>query len=199
MIANGESHINAEESTVRLLGAVFLLVFMTSFLSNTLLESAIGTGNMSEILAAIPYNLTLTRVSILVELFTSVGIVALAALLYIVFGKRYPVMATVALGWWLAEGIILAVSKVGAYTLIPLSLDFAEAGAPASSFYQTLGNLLYYGLDRQAWNLHMLFFCLGGILWYSMFFKSRALPRALGVWQGCSNLPADGQCPLDPL
>ena len=174
--------MRTDKSTVRLLGAVFLLVFLASIISNALLDSATVGGSMSEILATIPNNLVLMRVSILIELVTSIGIVALAALLYIVFGKRYPVIATVALGWWLAEGIILAVSKVGAFALIPLSLDFVEAGAPASSFYQTLGNFLYYGVDRQAWSLHMLFFSLGGILWYYLFFKSRAIPRALGIW-----------------
>lgn len=28
----------------------------------------------------------------------------------------------------------------------------------------------------------MLFFCLGGILWYFLFVKSKAIPRVLSIW-----------------
>lgn len=171
-----------DKKTVRLLGVVFLIVFLASVVSNMLLDSATGTGSMSEMLGNIPNNLALMRVSIMIELVTSLGIVALAALLYVVFGPRYRVLATVALGWWLAEGIILGFSKVGAYALINLSQSAMAAGGSASSFHQLLGEFLYYGFDRQGWSLHMLFFSLGGILWYYLFFKSKAIPRWLSIW-----------------
>jgi hypothetical protein len=177
-----ETSIKPEKGTIRLLGAVFLLVFLASIISNALLDSATGAGSISEMLGSIPNHLTLMRVSILIELVTSLGIVALAALLFVMFGARYRIIATVALGWWLAEGITLGLSKLGAYTLIPLSQSFIEAGSPASSFYQELGDFFYYGLDRQAWSLHMLFFSLGGILWCYLFYKSKAIPRWLSIW-----------------
>jgi hypothetical protein len=88
----------------------------------------------------------------------------------------------VALGWWLAEATTLAVSKIGAFALIPLSLEYDKAGAPDSSYFQTLGDFFYYGFDRQGWAIHMLFFCLGGILWYYLFYRSRYIPRALSIW-----------------
>ena len=63
-----------------------------------------------------------------------------------------------------------------------MSLEYVKAGAPESSFLLTLGDFFYNGLDRQGWTLHMLFFCLGGILWYTQFFRSRAVPRILSAW-----------------
>jgi len=174
--------MNTVKNTPRFLGAAFLFVFVASLLSNTLLSSAIGTGSISNNLVNIANNLTLVRASILVELFTSVGIIVLASLLYVVLHNQNKIIALVALGWWLAEAITLAVSKIGAFALIPLSLEYIEAGAPQSSYFQTLGNFLYYGVDRQGWAVHMLFFCLGGILWYSLFYKSRYIPRAMALW-----------------
>jgi hypothetical protein len=172
----------AEKNTIRLLGAAFLIVFVASMLSGSLLASAIGSGSMSDYLGNISKNLTLMRISILVELVTSTGIVVLAVLLYIVFNQRNKIVASVALGWWLAEAITLAVSKLGAFALIPLSQEFVEAGAPESSYFQTLGDFLYYGVDRQGWAIHMLFFCLGGILWYYLFYRTEVIPRALSAW-----------------
>jgi hypothetical protein len=182
-MANEEDGMDTEKSTVRLLGAAFLIVFVASVLSDVLLSSATGSGTMSDILASIAGNLALVRISNLVALaIQSTGIVVLAALLYVVLSRQNQIVALVALGWWLVEAVALAVSKIGAYALIPLSLEFVEARAPEAAHFQTLGNLLYYGVDRQGYAIHSLFFCLGGVLWYYLFYKSRYVPRALSVW-----------------
>jgi hypothetical protein len=174
--------MDPDEKTPRLLGAAFLLVFVASLLSGTLRDSATGSGSVTDKLVSISNNLTLMRASILVELVTSLGIVVLAALLYIVLHNQHKIVALVALGWWLAEAIILAVSKIGAFALIPLSQEFVKAGTSDSAYLQTLGDFYYNGFDRQGWTLHMLFFCLGGILWYSLFFKSAYIPRLFAAW-----------------
>jgi len=122
------------------------------------------------------------RIANLFALVDSVAVIVLAVLFYIVFNRQYEIMALVALGFFLAEAITLAISKVGGFALIPLSQEFVEAGAPESSYFQTLGDFLYYGVDRQGYQIHNLFFCLGGILWYSLFLKSGYIPQALSLW-----------------
>lgn len=171
--------MNSEKTISRLLGAAFLLVFATSILSGLLREAVVGTGSMSEILVSISNHLATWRISTVVELLTSAGIVVLAVLLYVVLRKQNKIIALVALGWWLAEAVTLAVSKIGALALIPLSLEFVEAGAPYPSSYQTLGNLFYHVVDRQGNDIHMLFYCLGGILWFYLFYRARSIPRAI--------------------
>jgi hypothetical protein len=181
-MANEEDKVDIEMNTARLLGAAQLIVFVASMLSERLLASAVGSGNISDRLVNISNHLTLMRISNLVALVNSLGIVVLAVLFYIVFSKQYSIIALVALGCFLAEAITLAVSKIGAYALIPLSQEFVEAGAPEPSYLQTLGDFLYYGVDRRGYDIHMLFFCIGGILWYYLFYISRYVPRALSVW-----------------
>ena len=169
-------------NTIRLLGAAQLFVFVASLLSDRLLISAVGSGSISDILVNISKKLTRMRLGILVELLNTVGIIVLAALFYIVFNEQYPIIALVALGCFLAEAITLALSKIGAYALIPLSQEFVEAGAPEASTYQTLGRFLYNGVDRQGYDIHMLFFSLGGILWYYLLYVSGYVPPALSLW-----------------
>ena len=174
--------MNIEMNTIRLLGAAQLIVFISAMLSDRLLTSVVGSGSISDILVNISKNLTRMRISILVALVDSMGIVVLAVLFYVVFNEQYSIIALVALGFFLAEAITLAVSKIGAYALIPLSQEFVEAGAPESSYFQTLGDFLYYGVDRQGYHIHNLFFCSGGILWYYLFFRSGYIPQVLAVW-----------------
>ncbi|MFN2218588.1 MAG: DUF4386 domain-containing protein, partial [Anaerolineae bacterium] len=57
-----------------------------------------------------------------------------------------------------------------------------EAGAPDPSYLQALGDFLYHGVDRLGYDIHMLFFCLGGILWYALLYSSRLVPRPLSLW-----------------
>ncbi len=174
--------MNIEMNTVRLLGAAQLFVFATGIIGNQLLVSVVGSGNMSDKLVNISNNLTRVRISNLVTLVECVGIIVLGVLFYIVFYKEYKIIALVALGLFLAEAITLAVSKTGAYALIPLSQEFIEAGAPETSYFQTFGDFLYSGVDRLGYDIHLLFFGLGGILWYYLFYISDYIPRVLSVW-----------------
>ncbi len=113
--------MNIEMNTVRLLGAAQLCVFVASMVSERLLISVVGSGVISDILVNISKNLTRMRISNFVAMLNSAAIVTLGVLFYIVFKEQYPIIALVAFGFFLAEGITLAVSKIGAYALIPLS------------------------------------------------------------------------------
>ena len=171
-----------ETNTIRLLGVAQLIVFASSRLSERLLASVVGSGGVSDILVNISKSLIRMRISNLAALVTSIAIVVLAVLFYIVLNKQNKIIALVALACFLAEAITLAVSKIGAYALIPLSQEFVGAGAPEPSYLQTLADFLYHGVDRQGYDIHMLFFCLGGILWYYLLHTSRTVPPALSLW-----------------
>jgi hypothetical protein len=174
--------MNTDMSTVRLLGIAQLVVFVASMISERLLASVVGSGATTSILLNISKNLTRMRISNLVALLNSLAIVVLAVMFYVVFSKQYRIIALVALVCFVAEAITLAVSKIGAYGLMPLSQEFVEAGVPEPSYFQTLGDFLYYGLDRLGYDIHMLFFCLGGILWYYLLYSSRLVPRPVALW-----------------
>jgi hypothetical protein len=41
---------------------------------------------------------------------------------------------------------------------------------------------LYYGLAKFAYSLHMWFYCVGGLIWYGLFYQSRYIPRAISLF-----------------
>jgi len=174
--------MNTDTNIIRLLGVAQLVVFVASMVSERLLASVVGSGPTTAILVNVSKNLTRMRISNLVALLNSLAIVVLAVMFYVVFYKQYRIISLVALVFFVAEAITLAVSKIGTYGLLPLSQEFVGAGAPEPSYFQTLGNSLYHGLDRLGYDIHMLFFCLGGILWYSLLYHSRLVPWPLAIW-----------------
>ncbi|MGF1505652.1 MAG: DUF4386 domain-containing protein, partial [Anaerolineae bacterium] len=170
------------------LGAAFVFVFGASLLSGVLRSSADGSavladgGSMTDVLASIAENLSLMRLSILLDLANTVGIIVLAVLLYIVLRRQNAVLALVAFGWWLAEAVVLAVSRIGAFALIPLSTEYATAGASQAATFEVLGHILYHGIDRTGFDIHMLFFCLGAVIWYALMYRSGIVPRLISLW-----------------
>jgi len=175
--------MNSDKNTPRLLGAAFLIVVFASLTSGLLLSSAVGSGGISDMLLNISNKVTLLRTSILFEMLNSSAIVVLAVLLYTVLSKQNKILALVALGWWLGEALILSLTNTGISALIPLSLDFVKAGAPQHSFYQTLGEFLYYGVYQHGYSgIHMWFYSIGGILWYYLFYRSKYIPRVISLW-----------------
>lgn len=165
----------------RLLGAMFLIVIVTSALGG-IQSSVTGNGTITDVLVTVSNKPTQMQWTALGNLANSLGIVALAVLLYSVLRRQNRILALVALCWWMGEALFCAISQIGAFALVPLSLEFIEAGAPAQSFYQSLGAFLYQGLARTAYTFHMVFYCTGGIIWYSLFFKSRYVPRPLSLF-----------------
>ena len=174
--------MDAEKSAPRLLGIAFLFVALVPLISGLSFLSVTGSGSISEILVKAASQLTMLRISILGQIVTSSGIVALATLLYIVLNKQNKTIALVALGLWLVEAMFLAISQIGALSLLALSVDFVKAGAPEQSYFQTLGDFLYNGVYNQGNHLHMWFYCVGGLLWYYLFYKSAYIPRVIPLY-----------------
>jgi hypothetical protein len=174
--------METDVNTIRLLGAVQLIVIVGSVILDRLLASVVGSGSISDILVNISGNLTRLRVSNLVALGQSLAIVVWGVLYYVVFYKEYKIIALVALGLFLAAAITLAVSKIGTNGLIPLSQEFVEAGAPERSYFQTLGDFMYFGVDRRGYDIHMLFTVLSLILWNYLFYISKYIPAGLSLW-----------------
>jgi len=171
--------MNTEKNTPRFLGAAFLFQAVASLVWTLLLSSLIVIGDISASMTNIANNALQMRVSIVVAMFTAIGVAILGALLYVVLHKQNKIIALVALVLYLIEAAILAASRIEAFSLLRISQESVIAGHPAN--LQTLGNLFYESAEFGDW-LHMLPFALGATLFYYLFFKSGYIPRALSLF-----------------
>ena len=169
------------ENIAKFLGLAYLIQFIASFISSPIFDAALGSGTISEKLTNLSNNILLLHTSIVVQLITCFGIAMMTVLLYVVLEEENKPMALLALSFWMTNVIFLAISSIGAYTLAPLSADFVLAGSPDPSYFLTLGNIIL-GFKEFAFNIHMLFFVMGGILWYYLFYRSRKIPKYLALW-----------------
>jgi hypothetical protein len=174
--------MNTDTNTVRLLGAAQVMVFVSILIMGGFLASAVGSGSISDMLVNISKNPNRLRISNLLALVESLAVIAMGVLYYVVFNKEYKIIALVALGCFLVAALTFTVSKIGTNALIPLSQEFVEAGAPETSYFQTLGDFLYNGVDKRGYEIYGLFMSLGFLLTSYLLFISRSIPRVISIW-----------------
>lgn len=93
--------MNSGKNTPRYLGAAFLAVAVLSITASLLSVMTLLSGSISESLVNIGNNLTQMRISIVLELFTSVGIVVLAVLLFVVLNSQNRTVALIS--YWVVK------------------------------------------------------------------------------------------------
>jgi len=106
----------------------------------------------------------------------------IAISLYPVLKKFNGGLALGAVGFRISEGVLRFVAVCALLLLITLSQQFVKAGAPDSSYFQTLGVLLYAGY-RWVGNVgSLLAFSIGCLLYYIIFYRTKLVPRWISVW-----------------
>ena len=104
------------------------------------------------------------------------------AVLYPIFKKYNEVLA---LGAVIFRGILEAVCYIaiviGWLSLISLSKDYVNASAQDAVYYQTLGEIILAAVNWM--NVIMaIVFCLGALMIYYLFIKTRLVPLWLSGW-----------------
>ena len=84
-------------------------------------------------------------------------------------------------GFRIIEGMLHIVGAGILIVLLVLSQEFIESGTPGSSYFQSLGVLLLAGRDCVG-NFAMLSWCIGALMYYSVFYQTRLIPRWLSGW-----------------
>jgi hypothetical protein len=66
--------------------------------------------------------------------------------------------------------------------LLTLSQEFVKAGAPVSSHFQTIGELLRTGRDLVNHVGVILVLSMGGMMFYYLLYQTKLVPRWLAGW-----------------
>ena len=120
--------MNSVNNTSRVLGVAFLLQAITSLVSGLIMKLALTVpGNISETMIKIANNAWLMRVNILGEIITALGIIFLGAVLFVVLRKQNEKMALTGLGFYILEAVLLAVSRMDAFSLLRISQEYVAA------------------------------------------------------------------------
>jgi hypothetical protein len=88
-------------------------------------------------------------------------------------------MALIALGCYILEAALGSASRIPAFAALQISHEYVTGGQAGN--LRIAGSLALESMSF-GYALLMFPFCVGAILFYSLFYKSRIIPRALSLW-----------------
>jgi len=141
----------------------------------------LGPVNSTNYLVSVSENASLVGAGAFLLLVGGACASGIAISLYPVLKKFNAGLALGAVGFRISEGVLRFVAVGGYLLLITLSQQFVQAGAPDSSYFQTLGALVYAG-NRWGNLLSLLAFSIGALLYYIIFYRTKLVPRWLSGW-----------------
>lgn len=79
------------------------------------------------------------------------------------------------------EGTVMIVGSAATLLLVPLSEAFLSAGAPAGSWFQTIGDLLVHLQELGHIELSLPLLGLGGVIFTTQLFRFRLVPNVISI------------------
>ncbi|MHB0876654.1 MAG: DUF4386 domain-containing protein [Anaerolineae bacterium] len=158
-------------------GVIFIIALVAAPISGPFTPVLTG----SDYLARVSAHTNQTAAGVVLSLiaaFTSVGI---AISLYPVLKERNAGLALGSVVFRTLEAAFYMVGVVSLLSLVTLGQQFTAAGAAERTSLQAIGDALV-SVRQHAGLLAVFAFCLGGFMYYYLFFQSRLIPRWLSGW-----------------
>ena len=169
----------SHRTTARTFGIFFIITFLAYGIGSGFIET-LGTGpdflsNVHDNQSMIVFGVILMA---LVHTFLNIGMpVILLPIL-----KRYNERLTYGyLSAAIASTVTLIVGALLLLLLIPLSDEFVKAGSAAAPYFGTMGIIFKKG-SVFAYHLGMALWSISGVMFVSVLYKSKLIPRPMSVW-----------------
>lgn len=108
--------------------------------------------------------------------------VGMAMTLYQILKKHNDSLALGYVGFRLVAVAFNVIGVIVLLLLLTLSQEFVNAGAPVSSQFQTIGELLRRGRDLVNHGAVILVLSVGGMMFYYLLYRAKLVPRWLAGW-----------------
>src|SRR5215471_10427577 len=185
----GESTVNSPKRTKRIgspnqrraeivIAALFLVTAAASIPGAFVLDSIL---NASNYLAQVFPNKGTVELGSLLWSINNIGIVFIAVFAFPLLRKLDEALAVGYLACRIIEGTIMMVGIAATFLLIPLSQQYLQAGAPQSSWFLLIGDVLKQAKFLGLSGLSLPMLGLGGLLFTWMLFRFRLVPRGISV------------------
>jgi Domain of unknown function (DUF4386) len=162
----------------RLIGALFLLGFLSYGVGFGLVTSATGAPNF---LATISAHQTILVLGAFLMLLNSVVDVGKGVLFFPILEHHGKRTALAYLAAMIVEVVLLAVGVLALLMIVPIAQQGVDAGPAGVGWAKALGSLALQS-NTMAYQIAEMSLGLGGIFLCSLLFRTRLIPRFLAMW-----------------
>jgi Domain of unknown function (DUF4386) len=167
----------------RVAGFLFLWLIITGLAGMLTISRIVGSGTFAETAKRVIASERLYRVALSSELIETLSTILLAFALYVTLKPVDKLLAQMAMYWRLGESFIGGVGMIIGFVRLGLYTSPPSVGALGPDQTQALVALTRHA-GSASYNISAIFFSIGSILFFYLFFKSRYIPwvlSALGV------------------
>ena len=157
------------------------VLFITALVSSLLSGSFLGSVEDPDYLIAISANGNQVLFGVLFQLVLTASVVAIPIMMYPILKNHSESSSIGYVSARIFEGFFDALMAISLLLLLTLSWEFAEAGAPDKTHFQTSGALL---LAAYEWIsiVENFPYGLGALIFYYSLYRLDLIPRWLSVW-----------------
>ncbi|MHB1415963.1 MAG: DUF4386 domain-containing protein [Chloroflexota bacterium] len=178
MNTSNERPHGTHRKTAAVVGGLFII----GTVSGLLMVPIIPILNGPDSLTMIATNERQMLIATLLKFIMGVACAGIGLALYPILREYSEGLAIGAAGFRTIEGVIDIVGAVVLVALLALSNEFVKAGAPGSSYFQT-ADVLIRGIADWLTNVAVLLcWSIGALMYYSVFYQHRLVPRWLSGW-----------------
>jgi len=171
--------MNTHKTAARTFGIFFIITFLSYGIGGALIDSIVTVpdflsnvyANQTQIVAGV-------ILMAIVHSFLNIGLPIIMLPILEPYSKR---LAYGYLSAAIMATTILAVGTLFLLMLIPLSDGYVNAGSSAAPYFESIGLLLTQG-GSYAYHMGMALWAIGGLLFVSVLYKSKLVPRPLSIW-----------------
>lgn len=171
--------MDTHRNVARMFGIFFIVAFLSYGTGSALIASITGT---PDFLSNVDANNTMIIVGViliaLVHTFVNIGLPVLMLPILKRFNKTIS-YGYLSLG--IASTTVAVIGAIFLLLLVPLADEYVKAGSAPTSHFETMGVILQMG-GAYAYQVAMAIWGLGGLLFVSVLYKSKLVPRLLSVW-----------------
>ena len=171
--------MNGNRRTAVIAGVLFIIATVANIISRVgFLTPVLGA---PDVLTGVAANESRVLMGALLLLVGAVAASGIAIALYPVLRPWDHALAIGSVGFRLIEGAFYLGIVVCLLILVALGREAAQSGAAASPAYEASASLVMAGRDALG-QVGVLVFGLGALMYYSVFYRSRVVPRWLSAW-----------------
>ncbi len=171
--------MNSNRLNVVIVGILFIMATVFGIIAASIYTPVL---NSPDYLIQLSANQDQIIIGTILYFFMAMSCAGIGLALYPILKKYSEGLAIGAVGFRVIEGMIQVLGAISMISLLALSREFVKAGAPTNSYFQVTGAVLKAGSDWMSNGAMLLPWCIAALMYYSIFYKARLIPRWISVW-----------------
>ena len=159
-------------------GVLFIIATVFLFIGEAFYDPILSSPDYLDI--AYP-NRIIVIIGILLEFSCVIAIPLIPVFLFPILREHYEALALGYVVFRLLEAVLFIMVEINKLSLINVSQGYLNKGGMDASYFQNVGSTI------QSWNdwsfsLYVVVFTLGALMFYSVLYKSKLVPRFISAW-----------------